>query len=187
MATITVFIGSMRMGRIGDKVAKHISKTLESRGHTVHLIDPAEHTGIQTLTLPNHYNPKPSEDMLNLHNWLDESDGFILVTPEYNHSFSGTLKDAIDNFMPEYYRKAFGIVSYSIGPFGGVRANEALRQVVSELKAVPTPLPLLIPMVQNVFDAETGALKDTTLTEREAKFLTDFEWYVKALKAARTN
>ena len=86
--------------------------------------------------------------------------------------------------MPEYLHKPFGIASYSGGPFGGIRANEGLRQVVSELKGVPTPIPLMMSLVQNVFD-ESGNLKDTSYEKRLNDFLDDFEWYVNALKAAR--
>jgi NAD(P)H-dependent FMN reductase len=182
--TISVFIGSIRNGRMGDKVANWVAKTLEQRGHTVHIIDPNNHPELQTLKFPNQYNPKPSIDMQQVHNWLMESDGFILVTPEYNHSFSGTIKNALDNFMPEYEKKPFGVVSYSAGPFGGIRANEALRVVISELKGVATPIPFMISTVQNVFD-ESGVLKDKVYDERIVAFLDNFEWYVNALKDAR--
>jgi NAD(P)H-dependent FMN reductase len=122
--------------------------------------------------------------MSKIHQWLIESDGFILVTPEYNHSFSGTIKNALDNFLPEYEKKPFGIVSYSNGPFGGIRANEALRIVISQLKGVSTPIPLMISVVQEVFD-EKGLLKDSQYDSRFKTFLEDFEWYVNSLKEAR--
>jgi len=182
--TISVFLGSIRPGRQGEKVADWVAKTLKQRGHNVHLIDPDKYPELQTLRVPNHYNPKPSEDMAKIHQWLLESDGFILVTPEYNHSFSGTMKNALDNFMPEYEKKPFGVVSYSIGPFGGIRANEALRIVISELKGVATPIPFMMSTVQDVFD-EKGGLKDPKYDSRLKPFLEDFEWYVNALKDAR--
>ena len=183
--TISVFIGSVRNGRMGDKVAGWVSKALEARNHNVHIIDPDKFPELLTLRLPNHYNPKPSAQMQQVHKWLEESDGFVLVTPEYNHSFSGTIKNALDNFMPEYEKKPFGIASYSIGPFGGIRANEALRIVISELKGVSTPIPLMISEVQDAFDG-SGKLKDDSYTEKLSQFLDNFEWYVKALKNART-
>jgi len=182
--TTTVFLGSVRNGREGEKVANWIVKTLKQRGHNVYLIDPDKHQELLTLRVPNQYNPKPSEDMTKIHEWLLESDGFILVTPEYNHSFSGTIKNALDNFMPEYEKKPFGIVSYSIGPFGGIRANEALRIVVSELKGISTPIPFMISEVQKVFD-ETGSPKDIKYSERIKTFLEDYEWHLNALKEAR--
>jgi len=182
--TISVFFGSIRPERAGENVAKWIVRTLEHSGYDVHLIDPVKHQELQTLIVPNHYNPKPSEDMIKVHQWLQESDGFILVTPEYNHSFSGAIKNALDNFMPEYEKKPFGIVSYSTGPFGGIRANEALRIVVSELKGVSTPIPFMIPTVQDVFNDE-GIPKDPQYDSRLKTFLEDFGWYVHTLKEAR--
>lgn len=182
--TTAVFLGSIRPGRIGEKVSEWITAELKKRGHKVHIIDPAKYKELQTLQIPNHYNPKPSEEMKQIHEWLTEADGFILLTPEYNHSFSGTIKNALDNFMPEYEKKPFGIASYSISPFGGVRANEALRIVVSELKGVSTPIPLMISSVQDVFD-EKGNLKDTQYNDRLKGFLENYEWYLKALKKGR--
>ncbi|MGV8161906.1 MAG: NADPH-dependent FMN reductase [Candidatus Nanoarchaeia archaeon] len=182
--TTSVFLGSIRPGREGEKVANWITATLKQRGHRVHLIDPLKHQELLTMHTLNHYNPDPSKEMEKLHNWLLESDGFILVTPEYNHSFSGAIKNALDNFMPEYEKKPFGIVSYSIGPFGGIRANEALRVIVSELKGVPTPIPFMISSVQNLFD-EKGELKDMTYNDRIKEFLEDYEWYLLSLKEAR--
>jgi NAD(P)H-dependent FMN reductase len=181
---ISVFLGSIREGRNGIKVARWVVSQLEKKGCKVHLIDPAEHQELLTLRMRHRDNQKPTEDMTKVSGWLKESDGFVLVTPEYNHSFSGVLKNALDNFMPEYEKKPFGIVSYSTGPLGGVRANEALRAVVSELKGVPTPIPMIIPMVQEAFD-ESGNLKDPKAEEKRVRFMDNFEWYVKALKAAR--
>ena len=182
--TISVFVGSTRTGRIGRRVADWIARTLESRGHRVHIIDPEEHEVLLTLRIPNHYRPEPDEELAAISARLEESDGFVLVTNEYNHSFSGALKNAIDHFMPEYKRKPFLIASYSVGPYGGVRANEALRPVVSELKGVPAPLALLIGEV-NTLIGEDGTISDEGFVERASGAFEDFEWYVTALKAAR--
>jgi NAD(P)H-dependent FMN reductase len=184
MAVIAVFSGTTRSGKKGQFVAQWIARILEQRGHTVHMIDPTEYEELLVLHIPNHYNPKPTKQMQAISKMLCDSDGFILVSPEYNHSFSGALKNAIDNFMPEYEKKPFGIATYSAGPFGGIRANEALRPVVSELKGVPTPLPFLVSHVQNLFN-DAGELQDNRYSDRLAIFLDDFEWYVNALKAAR--
>lgn len=182
--TTAVFLGSIRPGRMGEKVSQWITAELKKRGHHVHIIDPEKYKELQTLHIPNHYNPNPSEEMKKISKWLNEADGFILLTPEYNHSFSGTIKNALDNFMPEYEKKPFGIVSYSISPFGGVRANEALRIIVSELKGVSTPIPLMIPLVQEVFD-EKGNLKEKQYQSRLEGFLENYEWYLEALKNER--
>jgi NAD(P)H-dependent FMN reductase len=180
MAVISVFIGSSRPGRHGDKVAKWIGAALTGRGHTVHLIDPVEYPDLQTMELPFHYGNQ-SAQLKKVHELLAASNGFILVSPEYNHSYSGVLKNMLDNFMPEYAHKPFGIATYSKGPFGGIRANEHLRPVVSELKGVPTPLPFLMSGSDTAFD-EQGRLKEKAYDERLKKFLDDFEYYVEKLR-----
>src|SRR6202000_253924 len=63
---------------------------------------------------------------------IDQYDGFIIVTPEYNHSTSGVLKNAIDYLYAEWNNKAVGFVSY--GAVGGARAAEHLRLISGELQ-----------------------------------------------------
>lgn len=184
MKTISVFYGSTRQGRNGDNVAEFISKKFEEKGYTVNKIDPNKEEELQKVNVPFHFDQNPSETKKKIHDMLESSDGFILVSPEYNHSYSGAIKNSLDNFMPEYSKKPFGIVTYSAGPFGGIRANEALRNVVSELKGVPTPLPFMISKVQDVF-GEDGSLKDDAYSGRFDKFFEDFDWYVEALTKAR--
>lgn len=181
---VSVIVGSVRMGRMGDKVANAIKMHMEKKGYKINLIDPLQVSELQTLKIPNQYNPNPSEEMKKVSSMLLESDGFILVTPEYNHSYSGTIKNVLDNFMPEYARKPFGIVSYSAGLFGGIRANEMLRPIVSELNGVATPVPFMVSGVNDAFD-EKGEFKDKTYYERMNEFLKDFDWYLIALKEAR--
>jgi NAD(P)H-dependent FMN reductase len=184
MATISVFVGSTRPNRQGIHVANHLVSQLQARGHTVHLIDPVTYTDLQRVDYKFSQNPKPTEQLRLVHDWLVASDGFLFVTPEYNHSFSGALKNAVDNFWKdEYARKPIGIVTYSGGPFGGVRALAGVRQIIPELGAVAAPLPLAISAVQATFAG--GALADQSYVPRIAAFLDEFEWYVRALGAAR--
>jgi len=181
---IVVISGSTRNGRFGDTVAQWIVNTIKKRGDDVQFINPNDYDELLVVRTPHHRSKDPSEQMHKVHTILEEADGFVLVTPEYNHSFTGAIKNILDNFMPEYRRKPFAIASYSSGAFGGIRANEALRPVISELKGVPTPIPLLLPSVKEIFD-ENGQPKEELVNERLGKFLDDFDWYVKALKTAR--
>jgi NAD(P)H-dependent FMN reductase len=181
MATITVFFGSTRNGRMGDHVGHFIVEAVKKKGHTVHVIDPNQHEELLVLRSPYKYTQTPSPDMKKVHETLTASDGFIVITPEYNHSYSGAIKNALDMFMDEYHGKPFGIVTYSAGPFGGIRAAEALRPVISELKAFSIPMALPISSVNTVFD-EHGKLADQKYTERVQKFLDELDHYVQVLK-----
>ena len=66
----------------------------------------------------------PSDRIKDLRNKINESEGYIAVTPEYNHSTSGALKNTLDYFLEEYYFKPSAIVSYSPGLFGGINAAQ---------------------------------------------------------------
>ena len=63
-----------------------------------------------------------------------DADGYMAVTPEYNHSISAAMKNTLDYFLEEYYFKPSSIVSYSPGAFGGINAAQHLRNIFAELE-----------------------------------------------------
>ena len=131
---IGIILGSTRPGRKGDQVAQWVlSRAVQRPGVTYELVDIAE------FSLPHLDEPIPASQRryANQHTkaWSDaiaSYDGFVFVTPEYNHSTSGALKNAIDFLYGEWNNKAAGFVSY--GVHGGVRAVEHLRLIVGELQ-----------------------------------------------------
>ncbi|MBN6040930.1 NADPH-dependent FMN reductase [Amycolatopsis sp. 195334CR] len=134
MTKIGIILGSTRPGRNGEQVAHWVLEHAKARTDvTFDLIDLADHP------LP-HYD-EPVSAMLGQYQhehtkaWAERIaafDGFVIVTPEYNHSTSGVLKNALDYLFAEWNNKAVGFVSY--GAVGGARAVEHLRLVVGELK-----------------------------------------------------
>lgn len=184
MAKITVFVGSIRDGRAGRKVADWVVRGLQEREHDVFLVDPLEHDDMLLLDHMYKSVENPSEDFQALQRTVSESDGYVAVTPEYNHSFSGTIKNAIDVFLEEYNFKCFGIVTYSAGGTGGIRAAEALRGVTAELGAPAIPTSVAVSKVGSAFDDE-GNLLEEAYTKRLAKFLDELEWFVDALASKR--
>lgn len=185
MAKLSVILGSVREGREGIKAAKYVVKKLEERGHEVVLIDPLEY---ELPMLRNKFvylkDEEKTPNMKKLQEIFSSSDGFVIVSAEYNHGVPPALKNIVDYFMNEFFFKPSAIVTYSTGPFGGVRVMIQWRAILSELgmPSIPTSLP--IPSIQNVFDEE-GSPKDPAYNERTKKFFDEFEWYVKALKEAR--
>lgn len=131
---IGVIIGSTRPGRVGDQVARWVIEQASARGDaTFELIDLAD------FALPHLDEAAPAArgQYANDHTkaWaskIDSFDGYIFVTPEYNHSTSGALKNAIDFVYGEWNNKAAGLVSY--GAAGGTRAAEHLRLILGELQ-----------------------------------------------------
>merc|ERR1719474_1000226 len=95
--------------------------------------------------------------MLDTHKIIQESQGFVIVTAEYNCSLPPALTNLFDYFPPASFRhKPVSIAAYSMGPFGGIRAAQLARPFLSELGMVPLPSTLLIPTVQNANIEESG-------------------------------
>lgn len=134
MTKIAIIIGSTRPGRNGEAVARWVYENAAKRsGVEYELVD------LKDWDLPHLDEAMPAAmgQYAGEHTkaWaakIAEFDGFVFVTPEYNHSTSGALKNAIDYVGAEWYNKAAGFVSY--GVFGGARAVEHLRLVLSQLQ-----------------------------------------------------
>jgi NAD(P)H-dependent FMN reductase len=183
MAKIAVIVGSVRSERQGIKVANWVVKKLEERGHVVSLVDPLK---LQLPLLDKMYKEMdtPSENLQTLYTIIKEAEGYIPITPEYNHSISSAMKNTLDYFLEEYFFKPSGIVSYSVGPFGGILAGNHLRQVLAEMGAPAIPSQLPISKVQDVFGVD-GELLDKNYERRFERFFEEFEWYVAALADQR--
>ena len=182
---IAVIYGSVRAQRLGIKAARFIVKKLKERKHEVNLIDPLEY-GLPLLDKRySEYKPgKAPENMEKIAKILINSDGFVIVTGEYNHGLPPALKNLLDHFYKEYFFKPSAIASYSAGPFGGVRAAVHLRAVLGELGSVSIHTTFPVSMVQNAFDDQGNAI-EKSYDEGIKKFLDEFEWYCNALKEAR--
>lgn len=134
MLKIAIIIGSTRPGRVGEAVAKWVHEAARKRNDAEYeLVD------IQDYNLPLLDEPIPpsqgkySRD--HTKKWAEKIasfDGYVIVTPEYNHSTSGALKNAIDFLYAEWNNKAAGFVGY--GSVGGARAVEHLRLIMAELQ-----------------------------------------------------
>ena len=183
MAKIAVIVGSVRSERHGIKVAKWVVSKLEDKGHQVSLVDPMK---LDLPLLDKMYKEikSPSEKLQKLQKIIKDADGYVPITPEYNHSISSALKNTLDYFLEEYFFKPSAIISYSVGPFGGVIAGNHLRQILAEMGAPAIPSQLPISKVHETFDID-GKLLDKNYERRFSKFLDELEWYVSALAKQR--
>jgi len=182
---ITVLYGSMRRDRQGIKAARFIERQFRERGHQVDLIDALEY---DLPMLDRMYKEYPAgqapEKMEQLATIYRASDGFVIVSGEYNHGIPPALKNLLDHFLEEYYFRPSGIVCYSAGMFGGVRAAMQLRMTLAELgmSSIPTVFP--VPKVQDAF-TDDGTPTNEASYRYVKNFLNEFEWYAQALKEAR--
>lgn len=126
MLKIGIILGSTRPGRVSPQVGKWVKELADKRGDASYeLVDIADYK------LPFFGEPGGEEQTKAWTERLDSLDGFVFVTPEYNHSITGALKNALDLAREEWNNKAAGIVSY--GSTGGARAAEHLRGILGEL------------------------------------------------------
>jgi len=184
-SSIAVLYGSVRSNRKGIRAARYIKELLEGRGHSVELIDPMM---TPLPLLDKMYKEYPDgeapENMVKIANQLRNSNGFIIVTGEYNHGIPPALKNLLDHFQQEFFFKPSGIVSYSAGRFGGIREAIQLRITVAELGMPAIPIILSIPQVHRTMD-ESGKPLEDFIQKQAEKFLDEFEWYVEALTNQR--
>jgi NAD(P)H-dependent FMN reductase len=108
------------------------------------------------------------------------ADAFILVTPEYNGSYSPAMKNLLDHF-PKQYHKPFGIVTASPGAMGGMRAAQQLLQLVPALFGIASPYLLIVPAVDKKFDDE-GNLLEQSFQRSVHNFIAEFLWLAENLK-----
>ncbi len=174
---LTVITGSVRDGRFGPTVSTWIARVAAQRPEfDVDVIDLAE------LDIPA--DMSVNADQQALAERVDASDAFIVVTPEYNHSFPGPLKTAIDSLKTQWQGKPVGFVSYG-GISGGLRAVEALRIVFAELHAVTMRDVVPFPMAWTKFDENGDPVESEVVGMAADLLLNHLAWWAAALKTAR--
>lgn len=121
--------------------------------------------------------------------WRDaiiRADGLVIVTPEYNHGYPGSLKSVLDLLLKEYIHKAVAFVGVSAGPWGGTRVIESMVPMVRELGLAVTFSDLNFPTVKSKFDAD-GNLLDSAYEKRIGGFLDELVWMGRTLRWGREN
>lgn len=163
--------GTVRDGRKSVHAARYVTDLLQEEGHEADLYDMKERD-VPLLQTRRYADPgDPPQDVEEFGQLVESADGIILVSPEYNHSYPGALKNLLDYLYPEYEDKSFSFVTVSGGGFGGVRAQKDLNDLVLTLNGWPGPS-LPVSSVQDVF-SDDGALVDADYRERFDTFVAD--------------
>jgi NAD(P)H-dependent FMN reductase len=176
---LAIIIGSTREGRWGDKVAHWFADEARRRADLlVDVVDLAE------VDIPAVLAMRHTPEVQAYAERIDRADAFVVVTPEYNHSYPASLKQAIDVLNAPWRRKPVAFVSYG-GLSGGLRAVEHLRQVFAELHATTIRETVSLHRHPLLFD-ESGALVEPSGPTEAAKvMLDDLVWWASALRTAR--
>ena len=183
--TIPVILGSVRRDRMGIRAARFVMDGLAARGHAPVLVDALE---LQLPLLDRMYKeyrtgeaPEVLERLARLYR---RADGFLVVSGEYNHGIPPALKNLLDHFLEEYFFRPSGIVCYSAGHFGGVRAAMQLRMSLAEMGMPSVPSLLPVPRIGQALTQEGVPTEERMVPSRE-RFLDEFLWYAHALAPAR--
>lgn len=176
--TIPVILGTARPERRSEGVAAHVIDVLKQRSVDTELIDVADYDLVGT----GHPSRGLSRD--HYREIIVAADGFVIVTPEYNHGYPGELKLLLDGEYDEYVRKPVGFVSVSSGLIGGARVTEQLRLVAAALRMVPVSPAVHVTEVDKAMDGH-GRFVDDPLGEVLSTMLAEIEWFARALTPAR--
>src|SRR5438309_6982256 len=162
---IPVILGTARQGRKSEHAARFVFEQTKKRsGVETEFID------VRTLPMRLDDAGEQMKDV-KFSATVERCDALIIVTPEYNHSFPGLLKHALDMNLKEYIHKAVGICGVSAGPFGGARVIETLLPVMRELGLVTIFEDVNFGSVGKLFDKQ-GKLLDQNFVRRVHGFLT---------------
>lgn len=175
---LALIIGSTRQGRFGPTVADWFAERVGERDDfELDVLDLAE------LDLPAVWTSVPDATLEEYWGRLDLADAFVVVTPEYNHSYPASLKQAIDLSGDQFARKPVAFVSYG-GLSGGLRAVEHLRPVFAEVHAATIRETVSFHGARNRFD-DDGHAKDSDAAHAATVLLDDLAWWSHALRVAR--
>ena len=177
---IEIISGSPRTNSVTHRLALFLQKHLRATTqHQVNIID------VRDWKLPllekvfNSVENTP-EAFKPLAERMFAADAFILVTPEYNGSYSPALQNLMDHF-PKQSHKPFGLVTASTGAMGGMRASQQLLLLVPALFGITSPYMLVTPFVDKKFN-ENGDLIDESFSKSIDLFTNEFLWLAETLR-----
>lgn len=180
---IEIISGSPRINSVTRRVTLYLKNWItQNTAHEVDIIDmkdwsvpPVQSVWVTAEKAPLELQPLAQR--------VFEADAFILVTPEYNGSYSPAMKNMLDHF-PKQHHKPFGIVTASPGAMGGMRASQQLLQLVPALFGIASPYMLITPAVDKKFGPD-GELLDESFQNAVHNFITEFLWLSEKLVAEK--
>ncbi|GGQ15077.1 NADPH-dependent FMN reductase [Streptomyces roseolilacinus] len=180
---LAVIVGSNREGRFAPIVADWFTSRARQRADfTVDVVDLAR--TVLPAALSHTPSPEARAALAEVSPRLAAADAFVVLTPEYNHSYPAPLKNLVDWHYTEWQAKPVAFVSYG-GVSGGLRAVEHLRQVFAELHAVTVRDTVSFHNAGGLF-TDDGGLKDPAGPDGAAKRMLDqLGWWGRALRTAR--
>ena len=184
--TIVIFYGSVRSARVGIHLARFACHIVTERGHQAIFVDPhAYNFGLLDRMYKEYAKGEAPSSMRELATIIQNADGFLVVSGEYNHSIPPALSNLMDHYLEEYFYRPSSVITYSAGIYGGVRAAMQLRAFLAEIGTVSLPTLLGVPRIESLFNEQQRPL-DPKLEQRVTRVIEELEWYAQALRSARS-
>jgi NAD(P)H-dependent FMN reductase len=182
MEKIVIISSSVRRGRKSHRVALWFKRYLVENGHPDAEIADLLEYNFPLFDERLSFQEKPSEAMLDFAGKIRNADGVIIVTPEYNGGFPGSLKNVIDLLGEEWNRKTVAIATVSEGSFGGSRVIIPLQFTLWKMGALTVPSVFQVPKVDEAFDENGNPTDKAAIEKRTAKFVQELLWSIEARK-----
>ncbi|CAN5117966.1 NAD(P)H-dependent oxidoreductase [soil metagenome] len=182
MSSIVILSSSVRNGRKSHRVALFLKQFIEAQQLApVSFLDLKEYNFPiieERLRLQNN----PCSNVLQFAEAIKNADGVIIVTPEYNGGYPGSLKNVTDLLYNEWHRKPVAISTVSNGVFGGTQVISSLQFTLRKLKAWPVPAMFPVPTADKTFDESGQAIEKAATEKRSAAFIAELMWCIEANK-----
>ncbi|XP_070193694.1 2-hydroxy-1,4-benzoquinone reductase-like [Littorina saxatilis] len=186
---LLVVMSTTREGRMGSRVVKFIQNELGAK-YDITILDPKE-LDLPLVRMPiHHYDDRTQAPkvLLDIEAKLKAAEAFLFVTAEYNGSVPPALSSLLDHFPPGHTLfgyKPSGIVSYSMGSFGGMMGTVPLRQLLNAMGTVAVPESVHVPQVHSSLDEDGKVQGNDHLKSGLESLDTQLGWYAHSMKEYR--
>jgi len=189
-----IFLGSARdstpprPARLGQRVSMMCHRLIADRAHDAEIIDPLDYEMGGVFKPHFAYAERRAPQALSdLAEAILAADGYVMVSPEYNHSMSPALAHLLNHFGASRFAwKPSAIVTYSAGQWGGARAAMGMRGFLSELGCLPVSAMSHLPKAQEVLDDEGAWTSDSAKWDSYVgRTLGQLEWWAEAAQRQR--
>ncbi|MDP4290913.1 MAG: NADPH-dependent FMN reductase [Bacteroidota bacterium] len=181
MYHIAIISASVREGRQSHRVALYFRKLIEENN-----LATAEIVDLKEFNFPLFderlsRQPHPTVKAILFAEKIQQADGVIIITPEYNGGYPSSLKNVIDLLYNEWHHKPVAISTSSGGPFGGAQVITSLQFSLWKMKAWTVPAMFPVPNVQDAFDEQGNPADKFQADKRAGLFLDELFWCMDAV------
>jgi NAD(P)H-dependent FMN reductase len=183
MAKIIIISASVRKGKKSDRIALFFQNYIhENKLADVELVDLAAYN-FPLFEERLRFYKDPTPQMLQFAKTVEEADGIVIITPEYNGGYPASLKNAIDLLYAEWKRKPIALASVSAGPFGAAQVLTSIQFTLWKIGALMVPAAFQVPSVEQSYSEDGIPVDVESANKRAAAFIGELLYWIEAKKA----